>query len=84
MQQPMPILPQLLVLNPLNYAAKVETIDYAADFEHLFMRLDSIEKSIHTERSKNDLIRYIPRITKRAHQGQLEGTLMESLCRRYL
>ena len=84
MQQPMPILPQLSALNPLKEAAKVETIDYVADFEHLFTRLDSIEKSIHAERSKNDLIRYIPRITKPAHQGWLEGALMKSVCRRYL
>ena len=45
------------------------------DFENLFTCLDSIEKFIQTGRSKNDLIRYIPGITKPAHQGQLEGTL---------
>ena len=50
-----------------------------ADFENLFTYLDSIEKFIHTERSKNDLIRYIyiyiHGITKPAHLGQLEGSL---------
>ena len=64
---PMPFLPQ-----PVG---KVGVIDYTADFENLFTRLDCIEKFIHTRRSKNDLIRYIPGITKPAHQGQLEGTL---------
>ena len=75
MQRPIPILPQPPTLNPLKDAAKVEAIDYTADFENLFTCLDSIEKFIHTGRSKNDLIRYIPGITKPAHQGQLEGTL---------
>ena len=72
MQRPMPILPQPLALNPLKDVAKVEAIDYTADFENLFTRLDSIEKFIHTGRSKNDLIRYIPGITKPAYQGNLK------------
>ena len=63
----MPILPQWLVLNPLKDAAKVDAIDYRADFENLFTRLDSIEKFIHTGKTKNDLIRYIPGITKPAY-----------------
>ena len=75
MQRPMPILPQPSALNPLKDAAKVEAIDYTADFENLFTRLNFIEKFIHTGRSKNDLIRCIPGIMKPAHQGQLEGTL---------
>ena len=75
MQRLMAILPQTPALNPLKDAAKVEAIDYPADFENLFTHLDSIGKFIHTGRSKNDLIRYIPGITKPAHHGQLEGTL---------
>ena len=75
----MPILSQPPALNPLKDAAKVETIDYTADFENLFTCLDSIEKFIHTGRSKNDLIRYIPGITKPAYQGQLEGTLTKKV-----
>ena len=75
MQRPMPILPQQPALNPLINAAKVQAIDYTTDFEHLFMRLDSIEKFIHTGRSKNGLRRYIPGITKPAHQSHLEGAL---------
>ena len=50
MQQPMPILPRQPALNPLKNAAKVQEIDYTTDFENLFMRLDSIEKFIHTGR----------------------------------
>ena len=75
MHRPIPILPQRPALNPLKDAAKIEAIDYTADFENLFTRLDSIEKFIHTGRSKTDLIRYIPEITKLAHQDQLEGAL---------
>ena len=51
MQQPIPILPQPPALNWLKNAAKVEAIDYTADFENLFTCLDSIEKFIHTGRS---------------------------------
>ena len=71
----MSILPRPPALNSLKDAAKVEAIDYTADFESLFTRLDPVEKFIHTERSRNDLIRYIPGITKPVYQGQLEGTL---------
>ena len=59
MQRLMLILPQPPALNPLKDAAKVEAIDYKADFENLFTRLDFFENFIHTGRSKNDLIRYI-------------------------
>ena len=41
----MPILPQPPALNPFKDAARwinVEAIDYTADFENLFSRLDSI------------------------------------------
>ena len=55
----MPILPQPPALNPFKDAAKFETINYTADFENLFTRLDSIENFIHTRRSKNDSIRYL-------------------------
>ena len=75
----MPILSQWLVLNPLKDAAKVDAIDYRADFENLFTRLDSMEKFIHTGKTKNDLIRYIPGITKPAYQGQLEGCLTKKV-----
>ena len=71
----MPILPQPPALNSLKDAAKVEAIDYPADFESLFTRLDPFEKFIHTGKSKTDLIRYIPGVTKPAYQGQLEGNL---------
>ena len=39
------------------------------------MRLDSVEKFVHTGKIKNDLIRDIPGITKPANQGQLERCL---------
>ena len=52
MQRPMPISPQPPALNLLKDTAEIEAIDYTADFENLFARLDSIEKFIHTGRSK--------------------------------
>ena len=75
----MPISPQPPVLNPLKDPAKVGAIDYMTDFENLFTPLHSIEKFIHTWRLKNHLKRYIPGITKPAHQGKLQGTLTKNV-----
>ena len=60
MQRPMPTLPPAPTLNPMKDAAKVEAIDYTADFENLFGRLDAYTKFYNTGKSKNDLVRYIP------------------------
>ena len=75
MQTPMPILPPAPTLNPMKDVAKVEAIDYTADFENLFGRLDAHTKFYHTGKTKKDLVRYIPGLTKPAHQGQIGGTL---------
>ena len=75
MQRPMPILPPAPTLNPMKDAAKVEANDYMADLENLFGRFDAYTKLYNTGKTKNDLVRYIPGLTKPAHQGQLDGTL---------
>ena len=71
----MPILPPGPILNAMKDAAKVEAIDYKADFENLFGRFDAYTKFYNTGKTKNDLVRYIPGLTKPAHQGQIDGTL---------
>ena len=71
----MPILPPASTLNPTKDAARVEAIDYTADFENLFGWFDTYTKFYTTGKTKNDLVRYIPGLTKPAHQGQLDGTL---------
>ena len=71
----MPILPLALTLNLMKDAAKVEAIDYTADFENLFGQFHAYTKFYNTGKTKNDLVRYIPGLTKPAHQGQIDGTL---------
>ena len=75
MQRPIPILPPAPTLNAMKDAAKVEAIDYAADLENLFGRFDAYTKFYNTGKTKNDLVRQIPGLTKPTHQGQIDGTL---------
>ena len=65
----MPILPLPLTINPMKDAAKVEAIDYTADFKNLFGRFDTYTTFYNTGKTKNDLVRYITGLTKPAHQG---------------
>ena len=71
----MPILSLAPTLSPTKDAAKVEAIDYTADFENLLGRFDAYTKFYNTGKTKNDLVRYIPGLTKPADQGQIDGTL---------
>ena len=71
----MPVLPPALTLNLMKDTAKVEAIDYTADFENLFGRFDAYTKFYNTGKTKNDLVRYIPGLTKPAHQGQIDRRL---------
>ena len=50
-------------------------IDYTADFENLFGRFVAHTKLYNTGKTKNDLVRHIPGLTKPVHQGQIDGTL---------
>ena len=75
MQRPMPILPPAPSLNLMKDAAKVEAIDYTAYFENLFGQFDAYTKFYNTGKTKNDLVRYIPGLTKPAHQGQIDRRL---------
>ena len=71
----MPIFPPAPTLNPMKDAAKIEAINYTADFENSFGRFGTYTKFYNTGKTKNDLVRYIPGLTKPADQGQLDGTL---------
>ena len=44
----MPITPQPLAVNPLKDAAEVDEINYTADFENLFSRMDHFDKFFKT------------------------------------
>ena len=71
----MSILPLALTLNLMKDAAKVEAVDYTADFENLFIWFDAYTKVYNTGKTKNNLVGYIPGLKKPAHQGQIDGTL---------
>ena len=71
----MPILPLGPTLNPMKDAAKVEAVYYTTGFENLFGWFDAYTKFYNTGKRKNYLVRYIPGLTKPAHQGQLDRTL---------
>ena len=75
MQRSKPIFPPAPTLNSVKDAAKVDVIDYTADFENLFGRFDACTKFYNTGETKIDLVRYIPGLTKPAYLGQIDGTL---------
>ena len=68
MKRQMSILLPALSLNTMKGAAKVEEIDYTVED-------DGYTKFYNTGTTKNDLVRYIPGLTKPAHQGKIDGTL---------
>ena len=70
MQRQMPFTTQPLVLNPLKNMVQVDEIDYSADFENLYLRMDDFNKFFQTQKisynvkiytmfSKNNLSRTV-------------------------
>ena len=74
MQQAMPVTPQALTLNPLKDAAKVDKIDYSADFDNLSSKMDDFHKFFKNGKISYNMLKYIPGLAKAAYQGQLEKT----------
>ena len=74
MQQAMPVAPQALTLNPLKDAAKVDKIDYSADFDNLSSKMDDFHKFFKNGKISYNMLKYIPGLAKAAYQGQLEKT----------
>ena len=75
MQKTIPIFPPAPALNPIKDAAKVEAINYTAEFENLFGQFNAYPKFYNTDKTKNNLVKYIPGLTKPVHQGQIEWTM---------
>lgn len=74
MQQPMPVTPQALTLNPLKDAEKVDEIDYSADFDNLFFKMDDFDKFFRNGKISHNMLKCTPGLAKAASQGQLEKT----------
>ena len=56
MQRNMPILPQPPALNPLKDAAGLSAVDYTADFDGLYKRIDNLVKIFKTRKGPGQLI----------------------------
>ena len=72
MQYQMPINAPSLMTNLLKDAAKVESIDYSAEFDNLYTRMDNLWKLFNDEQMSTDLRRYIPGLAKVAYQRQIK------------
>ena len=70
----MPVTPQHLVLNPLKNMAQVDEVDYSADFDNLYPRMDDFYKFFQTGKLSYDILKCIPALAKIAYQGQLHWT----------
>ena len=74
MQRNMPTSPLAQSLNPLDDATGVNAVDYSADFDGLYKRVDNLEKFFKTGSALGKLVRYIPDLAKPTCQGQISGT----------
>ena len=68
----MPVTPQAITLNPLKDAAKDDEIDYSADFDNSFSKMDYFDNFFRNGKISYNMLKYIPGLAKAAYQGQLE------------
>ena len=73
MQHQMPINAPSLITNLLKGAAKVESIDYSAEFDNLFTRIDNFWKLYNDGQMSANLVIYLPGLAKAAYQGQIKS-----------
>ena len=74
----MPVLPQPLSLNLLKDMAKVDKVDYSADLDNLYSKMDDFEKFFRTGKVSCNMLRYIPGLGKVGYQGQLHSAETKS------
>ena len=72
MQRQMPNNAPSLATNPLKDAVKVESIDYSAEFDNLYIRMDNFWKSYNDGQMSADLARYLRGLAKPVYQGQIK------------
>ena len=71
MQFQMSITLQPLTLNPLKDKAQVDEINYTADFDNLYSRMDEFDKFFQIGKISYNMLKYIPGLAKIGYQGQL-------------
>ena len=62
-------------LNLLKDAVGVSAVDYSAEFDGLYKRLNNVETLLEKKKAPGELIRYLGGLAKPLYQGQLKGTL---------
>ena len=67
MQRQMPITLQPFTLNPLKDKAQVDEIDYTADFDNLYSRMDEFDKFFQIGKISY-MLKYIPGLAKIGYQ----------------
>ena len=75
MHKTVPNYPPPTSLNPLKDAVGVSAVDYSAEFDGLYKRLNSVKTLLEKKKAPGELIRYLPGLAKPLYQGQLKGTL---------
>ena len=60
---------QPLALNPLKDMMQVDEIDYTADFDNLYSRMDNFNKLFNTGKISYNMLKYIPGLAKIGYQG---------------
>ena len=75
MQKNVPNYPLPTLLNPLKDAVSVSAVDYSAEFDGLYKRLNNVETLLEKKRAPGELKRYLLGLAKPLYQGQLKGTL---------
>ena len=74
MQRQMSALPQPLSLDPLKDIAKVDKVNYLANFDNLYSKMDDLDKLFKTRKVSYNMLRYIPGFAKVGYQSQLHLT----------
>ena len=69
MQCNMPTSPPTLALNPIDDVTGVNAVDYSADFDALYKRVNNLKKFFKTGSAPGKLVRYIPGLAKPTYQG---------------
>ena len=70
----MQITPQRLALNLLKDMTQVDEINYTADFDNLYSRMDDFDKFFNNGKIYYNMLKYIPGLAKIGCQGQLHST----------
>ena len=73
----MPLLLQALNLNPLKDIVKVDEVNYLADFDNLYLKMNDFHNFLKTRKVSYIMLRYIRGLAKIGYQGQLHSTEMK-------